>query len=130
MEKKIIVGVFWVCDDGGQLEIVWDTEEYSPDWRSDFGDEFILYEKTHKQVWKGLSEKFFDGKYAGYKYSDFPRGRLSYDSDDGVYMVDYDKILKPYLAAVKPKIMEVFGFKKAVYHTDGQYKSKEGVFNK
>ena len=59
MAEKIKVGIFWVCDQGEELEIIWDSEEYPKDWVSDFGDEFILYEKTHKSEWKKLSATFF-----------------------------------------------------------------------
>jgi len=127
--EKIKVGVFWVCDDGENLDIIWDTEEYEEGWVSDFGDEFILYEKTHKGVWKRLSEKFFDGKYACFAYNDFPRGRVSYDSDEEVFMVDCDKVLKKGLSEIKPKIKEYFGFPKALWQPDKQYKSKMGKFN-
>ena len=130
MEEIIKVGVFWVCDDGGELEIIWDKEEYPKGWVSDFGDEFILYEPTHKSVWGKLSKSFFNGKYAGYSYKDFPRGRVSYDSDEEIYMVDCDKILKSGLAEIRPKLKEYFSFSKAVWQPDKQYKSTEGRFHK
>lgn len=129
MEEKICVGVFWVCDDGKNLEIIWDKEEYEKGWVSDFGDEFILYEKTHKKTWKTLSKQFFNGKYACFAYNDFPRGRVSYDSEEEVFMVDCDKVLKKGLAKIKPIIKEYFGFDKALWQPDKQYKSKMGKFN-
>ena len=130
MEEKIKVGVFWVCDEGGKLDIIYDTEEYPADWQSDFGDEFIVYEKEHRDVWKKLSENFVDGKYAGYNYNDFPRGRVTFDSDYGAYMVDYDVKLKPALAAgLKQKIVEIFEMKKRVWQVEKSYKSKAGMFN-
>lgn len=130
MAEKIKVGIFWVCDQGEELEIIWDSEEYPKDWVSDFGDEFILYEKTHKSEWKKLSATFFDGKYSGYLYNDFPRGRVSYDSDEEVYFVDCDKALKPALGVLKTKIKALFGYPGAFWQPDKQYKSKEGKFNK
>ena len=130
MEEKIKVGVFWICDDGGTLDIIYDVEEYDADWQSDFGDEFIVYEKEHRAVWQGLAEKFFDGKYAGYAYNDFPRGRVTFDSEYGAYMVDYDVKLKPALAVgLKQKIVEIFGMKKRVWQVEKTYKSKVGRFN-
>ena len=76
-----------------------------------------------------LSEKFYDGKYAAFAYNDFPRGRVSYDSEEGVFMVDCDKVLKKGLAQIKPIIKEYFGFPKALWQPDKQYKSKMGKFN-
>ena len=51
---KITVGIFWICDEGGYLDIVYDTEQYAPDWRSDFGDEFIVYENG-KFIFKSIN---------------------------------------------------------------------------
>ena len=134
MANKIKVGVFWVCDDGGELEIIYDYEEYDPDWKSDFGDEFIVYEKEHSTVWNQLAQKFYDGKYANYAYTDFPRGRVTFDSeydpDFGAYMVDYDVKLKPALAAgLKEVLVKIFAMKKRVWQADKTYKSKLGKFN-
>ena len=125
-DKKITVGIFWVCDDGGEFEFIWDKEVYDADWRSDFGDEFIVYEKSHIDVWKPLAAKFFDGKYKKYKFNDFPRGRVTFDSDEGVYMVDCDVKLKKILPLVKEKMLEFFGVEKAVYQKDVRYKSRIG----
>ncbi len=130
MEKVIKPGIFWVCDEGGDLDIIYDIEEYSPDFRSDFGDEFIVYEKGHREVWKRVSESFFDGKYAKYAFNDFPRGRVTFDSDEQVYIVDVDIKLKPQFALVKPKIVEIFELKKTQYHVDRHYKSRLGKFNR
>lgn len=129
MAKIIKPGVFWVCDDGGDLEIIYDTEEYSSDFRSDFGDEFIVYEKGHREVWKQLSNKFFNGKYAKFAFNDFPRGRVTFDSEDQVYIVDVDAKLKPCFSQVKPLIVEIFQLGKTQYHVDRHYKSKMGKFN-
>lgn len=127
--EKIKVGIFWICDDGGYLDIVYDTEEYSPDWRSDFGDEFIMYEKSHNEVWKGLAAKFFGGKYKTYKYNDFPRGRVTYDSDEEVYIIDYDVKLKPKMGAIKAKLVQLFHLSDTVCRVDSQLKSSKGRFN-
>ncbi len=130
MANKIKVGVFWVCDDGGEVEIIYDIEEYDSDWKSDFGDEFIVYEKEHRAVWKKLAREFFDGKYANYTYLDFPRGRVTYDSEYGAYMVDYDVKLKPALAAgLKDTLVKIFDMKKRAWQADKTYKSKIGKFN-
>ena len=129
MKKTIKPGVFWVCDDGGDLEIIYDTEEYFEDFHSDFGDEFIVYEKGHREVWKKLSQQFFDGKYAKFAFNDFPRGRVTYDSEEQVYIVDVDAKLKPKFSQIKPLLLEIFKITKAQYHVDRHYKSKMGKFH-
>lgn len=127
---KIKVGVFWVCDDGKGFDIIYDIDEYDADWRSDFGDEFIVYEKSHEDVWEKLAEKFFDGKYAGYAYDDFPRGRVTYDSEDEVFLVDCDIKLKPALMTIKPRVNKLYSVTRARYQVDRQYQSKTGILNK
>ncbi len=130
MEEKIKVGIFWICDEDGKMGVVYDKEEYDPDWTSDFGDEFIMYEKAHEDVWEDLSSKFFGGKYAGYEYDDFPRGRITYDKDEGVYMIDYDEKIKPKFVAIKTKIYQLFGLTKAYWQPAPHFQSKKGRFNK
>ncbi|MBQ8291409.1 MAG: hypothetical protein IJX88_02730 [Clostridia bacterium] len=129
MTDKITVGVFWVCDEGGSMGVIYDKETYSPDWQSDFGDEFIIYEKGHCEVWGKLSRKFFGGKYSNYLYDDFPRGRVTYDKEEGVYMIDFDGKLKAKFSAIKAKIYSLFGLEKAVWQVDNHYKSTKGRFN-
>ncbi|MBE5750854.1 MAG: hypothetical protein E7357_00410 [Clostridiales bacterium] len=127
---KITVGIFWICDEGGYLDIVYDTEQYDPDWRSDFGDEFIMYEKSHEDMWKKLSAKRCQGKYKAYAYDDFPRGRVTYDADEEVYIIDYDVKLKPKMGAIKAKIMQMFNLGDTVCRADSQLTSSKGRFNK
>ena len=130
MQNKITVGVFWLCDEGGSVDVIYDTETYSPDWKSEFGDEFIVYEKSHEEVWQGLAEKFFDGRYKKYKFDDFPRGRVTYDSDEGVYLLDYEKKLEPVLGAIKKKIDKLFAINLKSRQVDKTYQSRLGRFNK
>jgi len=127
---KITVGIFWICDEGGYLDIVYDTEQYDPDWRSDFGDEFIMYEKSHEDMWKKLSAKRCQGKYKAYAYDDFPRGRVTYDSEEEVFLVDCDIKLKPALMTIKPRVNKLYSVTRARYQVDRQYQSKTGILNK
>jgi hypothetical protein len=131
MQKKVTVGIFWVCDDGETLQLIYDTEQYNPDeYFSVLGDEFIMYEKNHRETWKELSAKFYDGKYAFAAFNDYPRGRVTYDSEDKIYLVDVDKALKAkFNEEVKPLLDKVFDLKKAEYHVDKLLKSKIGKYH-
>lgn len=132
MKEKRVVGVFWVCDDGKKLDLIYDTEAYSSDYVSDFGDEFIVYEKQDTDVWKSLKKKFFDGKYEEYEYDDFPRGRVTFDSEDDVYIVDCDKKLKRGLPEIKEALKKIFPFEnqRVSYRAASHLESKKGIFNK
>ena len=129
MGKKVKVGIFWVCDDGETPQLVYDTEEYDPEtYVTVLGDEFIMYEKSHREQWKALSEKFFDGKYAFAAFNDYPRGRVTYDSEDKVFLVDVDKALKAKFGEIKPLLGKVFDLKNAEYHVDKHLKSRLGKY--
>ena len=130
MEEKITVGIFWICDEGERMGIIYDKEEYSPDWKSDLGDEFIMYEKAHEDVWKTLATKAYGGQYKDYEYDDFPRGRITYDKDEEVYMIDYDEKIKPMFSKIKAKIYQLFGLSKAVWQPAPHLQSSKGRFNK
>ena len=132
MQEKRIVGIFWVCDDGKKLDIIYDTEEYSTDYVSDLGDEFVIYEKQHSEVWGKLKRKFFDGKYAAYEFGDFPRGRVTFDSEDKVYIVDCDPKLKRGLSAIKVELEKIFPFDggSVTFRSAPHLKSVRGIFNK
>ncbi len=130
MAKKVKVGIFWVCDDGKTPQLVYDTEEYDPEnYFTVLGDEFVMYEKSHREAWKELSAKFFDGKYAFAAFNDYPRGRVTYDSEDKIYLVDVDKALKTKFAEVKALLEQVFDLKNAEYHVDKMLKSKIGKYH-
>ena len=72
----------------------------------------------------------YNGKYAEYAYSDFPRGRVAFDSEEGVHIVDVDVKLKPKFSAIKSKIAKLFNIENAEYHVDKALKSSKGIFNK
>jgi hypothetical protein len=130
MEEKVTVGVFWICDTEGKMGVVYDKEEYDADWTSELGDEFIMYEKAHEEIWPTLSARAFGGKYAGFAFDDFPRGRITFDKDEGVYVIDYDVKIRPKLPAIRRKIYELFGLEKAFWQPATYLQSKTGIFNK
>ncbi len=136
--EKVKVGIFWVCDSGEKAEIIYDFEEFSLNGElktikhgdKEFKDEFLLYDKPHSAVWEKLSKKFFNGKYSSYAYNDFPRGRVTYDAEENLFIIDYDKKLAPARKPLKSALIKLFDITDYIMEVDHEYVSTKGKFNR
>jgi hypothetical protein len=73
---KTRVGYFWLCED----RLIYKSEQINLD-KVHSTDEGIISPKTTKEiVWKELSEKKFNGKYASYNSEYFCNGQIVYDT--------------------------------------------------
>lgn len=98
---KIRVGVFWFCN----FDIVYDIEEI--EIRENEKDLFS-YSKQHKEVWKNLASKQFDGKYSKYSYDFFQRGRVYFNSATKQYSVVMNDLRKEIPNTFIKRIQQLF----------------------
>ena len=106
----IKVGVFWVSA-FLDIDIILDIEEYPEDYKDE--DMLLTYSKQHKDVWEKLSKEQYSGKYSGYKFDTFPRGRVWYDLEEKYYKIVFYRGSKEFVNTIAPKIKEIFGIDKA-----------------
>jgi hypothetical protein len=123
--EKIIAGIFWLCDDNGSLEIIFDKESRAID--SDDG--YITYNKQHMDAWSGLASTQFCGKYRDCDFHDFPRGRLSYDTKTNRITIHYEFALMSKLHEFKKAVEQIFGLDNPKWKAEIYYRSRCGKYN-
>lgn len=101
----IKVGVFWVST-LFTIDIIYDIEEYPDNYNAK--DTLITYSKQHKDVWRVLSKKQYEGKYSSYQYDTLPRGRVWYDTEERSYKIVFYRGSQEFIDMVTPKIKDIF----------------------
>lgn len=124
--EEITVGIFWICDRGKDLEIIYDIENLP----SNSQDENITYMEAHCNAWDKLATIQFNGRYMKYQYDDFPRGRIWYNTKTKKRSINYDYILKNHLTDFKSELEKIFKLDDVEYIADESYASLYGRYHK
>lgn len=129
--RKIEVGVFWTCVCRDGVELVYDKGKLVRAGKKFISEKVVKdedginFKPSHKKAWESAASASCGGKYAGFSFSDFPRGRIWYDKEESRHYVMYDSALSPVEKKLKKELGQVFDLVDPEYFGDAFYKAKK-----